>query len=202
MSGPLAELAPLLETIAEEARREAGEIVDAARGRAEATAQRAELEARSLESQAASRGRVEGEEEARRQLALARLEARQALLRERDGHVEGVLEEARRRVAELAQGPEAGRVLADLIAGARRALDERGLRVRVRARDRARLTEVTPPDVEIVVDDAALDEPGVVVTTLDGRRRMDLTLAAILRRRREAARRAAAALLFAEEPAS
>ena len=196
-----AALAPLLETIADEARRQADQIVAAARQRAEAVDRRTELQAGTIEAQAESRGRAEGEEEGRRRVALARLEGRAALLRERDAQVERVLEEALQRLVARAQGPEAGRFLGELVTGACRELGERQVRVRVRTQDRALLSgPAAPAEVELLLDDQELDEPGALVASLDGGRQLDLTLGATLRRCRDAARRVAASVLFAEDP--
>jgi len=87
VSSAAKELTPLLEGLAEEARREADQIVGAARQRAEEALARAEREASRLEAEAEADGRREGEREARRRVALARIEARQDELRQRDAEV-------------------------------------------------------------------------------------------------------------------
>jgi hypothetical protein len=73
--------------------------------------------------------------------------------------------------------------------------------VRVRAQDAPRLAAALPAlELELRVDPEPLAEPGALVSSEDGRRVVDATLAGLLRLRAPAARRAAAAVLFAESP--
>jgi dTMP kinase len=202
VSAPGTELTPLLEGLAEEARREAEQIVGAARQRAEEALARAEREASRLEAEAEADGRREGEREARRRVALARIEARQDELRQREVEVARVIDAARRRLEARAEGPDAGPLLAALVASAARALGERRVRLQVRAQDRAHLeTALAGMGLEPSFDEEPLVEPGVLVRTEDGRRLVDATLEGLLRLRRPAARRAAAAKLFPKGPA-
>lgn len=197
MSEPAAGLAALLGGVAEDARREAEDVVAAARARAAERLARAEHEAARLEAEAEAEGRREGEREARRRVALARIEARQEELRQRDAQVEGAIERARRRLEARADGPDAEALLGSLVAGAARALGDRRVRVRVRAQDAPRLAAVAPDlELELTVDAEPLAAPGVVVSSEDGRRFVDATIAGLARLRRRAARCAAAAALF------
>jgi vacuolar-type H+-ATPase subunit E/Vma4 len=201
VSGPVPELAPLLDGLAEEARREADEIVGAARRRAEESLARAALEASRLGAEAEAEGRREGEREARRRVALARIEVRQEELRQREAEVARAIDGARRRLEERAEGPEAGAFLAAWVTSAALALGEQRVRLRVRAQDRPRLTaELAGTGLEPSFDEEPLAEPGVLVRAEDGRRLVDATLTGFLRLRRPAARRAAAAALFPTSP--
>jgi vacuolar-type H+-ATPase subunit E/Vma4 len=199
VSEPAAGLTALLEGVAEEAQREADGIVGAARARAADVLARAEHEAALLEAEAEAEGRREGEREARRRVALARIEARQDELRQREAEVDGAIERARRRIEERADGADAEGLLAALVAGAARALGERRVRVRVRAQDAPRLAAAAPDlDLELTVDPEPLAEAGALVSTEDGRRFVDATISGIARLRRPSARRAAARVLFVD----
>jgi len=201
VSSAAKELTPLLEGLAEEARREADQIVGAARQRAEEALARAEREASRLEAEAEADGRREGEREARRRVALARIEARQDELRQRDAEVARAIDGARRRLEERAEGPEAGAFLAAWVTSAALALGEQRVRLRVRAQDRPRLAaELAGTGLEPSFDEEPLAEPGALIRAEDGRRLVDATLAGIVRLRRPAARRAAAAALFPKSP--
>jgi vacuolar-type H+-ATPase subunit E/Vma4 len=130
-------------------------------------------------------------------VALARIEARQDELRQREAEVARAIDGALRRLQERAEGPEAGALLASLVTSAARALGERRLRLRVRAQDRQRLAaDLAGAGLEPTFDEEPLAEPGALVRAEDGRRLVDATLSGILRLRRPAARRAAAAALF------
>jgi vacuolar-type H+-ATPase subunit E/Vma4 len=186
--------------VADEARRAEESLLAEARERAETRRAEAEQRAQEILAAAEAQGRVEGEREARRRLAQAEIAARQELLVARAGCVEAALEEATRRLAARADGPEGPALLAGLLQGAAALLGEPKLRLRLRTADRERLGGVAP-DPEWVLDETPLDEPGAVVTTLDGRRAVDARLSALRGRRADAARRAAAAALFGPEPA-
>ena len=201
MSAPAPELRSLLEGLAEDARCEAEQILGAARERAEESIARAAHEASRLEAEAEAEGRRQGEREARRRVALARIEVRQDELRQREAEVAHAIDGARRRLEERAEGPEAGAFLAALVASAARALGERRVRLRVRAQDRPHLAASLPGmGLEPCFDEEPLAEPGALVRAEDGRRLVDATLAGILRLRGPAARRAAAAALFPKDP--
>jgi vacuolar-type H+-ATPase subunit E/Vma4 len=193
-------LGALLATVAEEARREAERVVAEARAHAQARVADAERTAGEIAAAASGAGATEGAREARRRIALAQIETRVELLRLRERHVEQAIERAARRLGEQAAAADAG---AELLAGAIRgaAGDLETARVAVRlpdglrgavrralARDPLEVTWADPEDVA----------PGVVVTTADGRRLVDLTVPAVVRRCHEAARAAAARALFGE----
>lgn len=201
MSEGDASLGPLLQTLREDAEHQAAAIVAEARREADELLERGEEQARALEASAEAEGRAAGEREARRRTSLARIAARREALSRRGRAVQRAVEQAARRLAERAAGAEAEPFLAALVASAQQALAEPRLRVRVREEDveivRRGLAGV---DVELRVDPEALDEPGVVVTTLDGRRRVDASLSGLMRRRGTAARRAAAQVLFGAGP--
>jgi vacuolar-type H+-ATPase subunit E/Vma4 len=201
VSQSVPELAPLLDGLAAESRREADRIVAAARARAAESIARAEREAARSEAEAEAEGRREGEREARRRVAPARIEARQEELRQREAEVERAIDAARRRLEERARGPEGGALLTAFVTSAARALGERRVRVAVRVEDRPGLVAaLAGTDLEPIVDEEPLGEPGARVRSEDGRRVIDATLPGILRLRRPAARRAAAAVLFAKGP--
>jgi vacuolar-type H+-ATPase subunit E/Vma4 len=194
-------LAPLLESLADEARREADRIVAAARERAGEALARAEREASRLDAGAVAEGRREGESEARRRLALARIEARRDELQQREVELERAIEQALRRLEERAEGSDGGELLAALVRAAARALGERSVRVQVRARDRSRLAAARAGlGLELTIDEEPIEEPGARVRSSDGRRLVDATLAGLLRLRGPAARRAAGAALFPPQP--
>lgn len=194
-----AQLAPLLELVAEEAEREAEQLLAAAGARARQVVATAEERAEAMLAGAAAEGRTEGEREGRRRVALAQIEARQEALRLREAALERVLERALRLLHERADGPEGERLLAELVASAARALGDATLQLRVRARERERVADGLPGvGAELVLSDETLAEPGAVVSSPDGRRIVDMTLSGLARRRRDASRQAAARVLFEE----
>jgi vacuolar-type H+-ATPase subunit E/Vma4 len=194
-----AELAPLLEMLGAEAQQESEQLLAAARSRADEIREKAEEQARAMLAGAAGEGRAEGEREVRRRVARAQLEVRQQALVLRDEALERVLERAAERLRECVDGPEGERLLGEWVASAASLLEEAELRLRVRVQGRESVATGLPGvAAELVLDDEPITEPGAVVSSLDGRRTVDMTLPAIVRRRREASRRAAARVLFGD----
>jgi len=187
-------LTPLLDTVAEEARRQVEALLAEARRLAELRVREAEKNAKEIVAQATASGAVEGEREAQRRIALAGFETRRELLRVRESQIERAIELATRRLAERAEGAAGACLLAAAIRTAASALGEPRVRVRVRPRDHAALESALGAD--FVWEDDEREEPGVRVLSPDGRRMVDMTVGGILRRRRDDARRAAAAALF------
>jgi vacuolar-type H+-ATPase subunit E/Vma4 len=197
-----AALAPLLETVADEARREAEGLVDEAHQRAELHVSETERSAQRIEADAIAAGREEGRRLARRRIALAELEARHASLRSKASLVDQAVDLAITQLAARAEGGEAEAFLGAALRVAARVLGGSGLRVRVRlaqtAQARAALDAVGL-SAELEATETA--DAGAWVATADGRRAVDMTLGGILDRRREEARRAAARTLFAKRGA-
>jgi vacuolar-type H+-ATPase subunit E/Vma4 len=197
-----ADLALLLETVEDEARREREEVLAQARARAEERLREGERTAREVEARAEAAGTREGEREAHRRVALARIETRQALLWQREIPVERALGLARDRFATWLEQPEGRRWLARGIRAAARALGAERVRVCVDPGARDALAAALGADAASITWEPSDPGAGVLVRTPDGRRAVDLTVAGILRRREGAARRAAAVALFdAEAPA-
>jgi vacuolar-type H+-ATPase subunit E/Vma4 len=194
---------PLAEKVLDDARREAAAIVLAARERAERRLREAEQEAGRIEAEVTAAGRAEGERKARREAALADIEARRMLLGARVSQVERILAEARRRLAERVEGPEGSRFLAALVAAGGRSLGVERFRVRVPGRFRAPLEDVLQGAGAVPVLEETEDaRAGVTIHSLDGRKMVDMTVDGISRRRAQEAWRAAAEALFQREPGS
>jgi vacuolar-type H+-ATPase subunit E/Vma4 len=196
-------LGALLETVAEEARREVERVVAEARAHAQARVAEAERTAGEIGAAASGAGSVEGAREARRRIALAQIETRVELLRLRERHVEQAIERAGRRLGEQAAAAAGAELLAGAIRGAARDLEAARVAVRLPAGLRGAVQRALTRDpLEVTWADPEDPAPGVVVVTPDGRRLVDLTVPAVVRRCHEAARAAAARALFgeAEEP--
>jgi len=190
-------LASLLETVEGEARHHAETLLEDARRQAELRVGEAERSAAEVEAQASAAGTVEGEREARRRIALGRIETRRQLLQLRESNVERALELAAARLAEQLRGSANASLLADAVRAAARALGEDRVRVRARAHDRSPLASTLgagPPAVEWDEGDVP-EQAGVVVLSADRHRMVDMTIDGLLRRRRAAASRAAAEVL-------
>jgi len=193
-------LTPLLETVADEAQRAAEALGSEARRRAELRVAEAERSAQEIEAQASASGAAEGEREAQRRIALARIETRLDLLLLRESEIDRAIELAKRRLAELTAGAEGARLVAGAIRAAARVLGES--HVRVRASERAALeAALAGGELAIEWEPAERDEPGALVLALDGRRVVDMTLGGILRRRHDRARQVAAETLFGKRSA-
>jgi vacuolar-type H+-ATPase subunit E/Vma4 len=189
-------LAPLLETVEEEARRQAESQLEEARARAALRVAEAERVAQEVEAQAGAAGAAEGEREARRRVALARIEARRELLRLRETHVERAIELAVRRLDEELQGPEGAAFAARAVRAAARALGESRLVLRAAQVDRAALADALGAGAPAIEwDGEAAGAPGLVALSPDRHRMVDMTIDGVARRRRGDARRAAAAAL-------
>jgi vacuolar-type H+-ATPase subunit E/Vma4 len=193
------DLASLLDAVAEEGRRETDAILAEARAGAQERLRAAEQTAVEIETEAAARGAEEGEREARRRVSLAHIEAAKALLGHREQLVDRAIARARDRFTAWLDGAEGRAWLARGIVAAAQALAVDRVRARVPPAAREPLAAALEADALAVEweerDDA---EPGVLLSTPDGRRRVDLTVPGILRRRADAARRAAASALFEE----
>lgn len=192
-------LAPLLEIVEEEARQQAETLLADAHRQSEQRLREAERSAQEIEAQANATGAAEGEREAQRRVALARIETRRDALRLRESHVERAIELATRRLDEVLRGPSGASLLATAIRAAAHALGENAVRVRTRPAERASIASALgagPPAVEAweEVDDAGTT--GVAVLSPDRHRMVEMTIGGMLRRRRDLARRTAAGVLL------
>jgi vacuolar-type H+-ATPase subunit E/Vma4 len=189
---------PLIETLLADARRSADALLDEARRRAERVAADAEALARTIESEAEATGRAEGERARLGRVALAEIEARQQRLAQRAALVREAIDTASRRFEEELAGADGAALLAGLVRRAARALGEAAVRVRARAEDRARLRRLRGDEVgaELSFDDEPLLEPGVLVSSADGRRVVRSRAADVVARREAALAAAAARALF------
>ncbi len=192
-------LAPLLEIVAEEARQQAETLLADAQRQAEQRLREAERSAQEIEAQASATGAAEGEREAQRRIALARIETRRDALRLWESHVERAIELATRRLDEVLRGPSGAPLLAAAIRAAARALGETAIQVRARTGERASIVSALGaglPAVEAWEEIDEADAIGVVVLSPDRHRMVDMTMGGLLRRRHDLARRTAAGVLF------
>jgi len=175
--------------ILEEAKREAAKIVEEAK-------QEAERRRRELEE----RVRREARLKARRRLALKRLEIRRNFLAAREGIVREILEEARRRILEVAEGggEEYRRALKSLIKEAVSNISSRKVVIRCNVRDYKLITGMLQEleeevrrelnrEVELRVDGSLFLNcaGGVLVSDEEGREYFNNTLEARLERAKE-----------------
>jgi len=192
-------LAPLLETVEEEARQHSETQLGEARKRAGLCLAEAERKAGEIEAQARAAGLAEGEREAQSRIARARIAARGELLRERETHIERAIELATRRLDAQLQGPEGAALVVAAVRAAARALGETRLRIRAACVDRAAVEAALgagAPAIEWEEEDAGAGHSGIVALSLDRHRMVDLTLDGIARRRHDEMRHAAAEALL------
>ena len=196
-------LAPLLDTVAAEARQQAEALLAEARAEADLRLREAERSASEIEARAGAAGAAEGEREARRRIALAHIETRRELLRMREMHLERAIEHAIHALDAQLQGPEGVSLVAGAVRAAARALGETQLSLRAGRVDRAAVVAALGPDAPNVAwdEDDGPGGSGIVVSSADRHRMVDMTLDGIARRRHDAARHAAAdALLRRDTP--
>ena len=192
-------VAPLLEIVEEEARQQVETLLADAHRQAEQRLREAQRSAQEVEAQASATGAAEGEREAQRRVALARIETRRDALRLRESHVDRAIELATRRLDELLRGPTGASLLAAAIRAAARALGESAVHVRARPGERASIGSALcagPPAVEAWEEIDEADATGVFVLSPDRHRMVDMTIRGVLRRRHDLARRAAADVLL------
>jgi len=194
-------LAPLLETVQEEARRQAEQVLADARVQSDQRLREAERSAAEIEARAAAAGTAEGDREARRRVALARIESRRELLRVRETYLDRAIDRAVHDLDVQLQGPAGTALVAGAVRAAARALGEGRVYVRAGRIDRDAVeAALRAGGPEIAWADATPDETsaaGVLVLSADRHRMVDMTVDGIARRRRDALRRAAAKALAA-----
>jgi vacuolar-type H+-ATPase subunit E/Vma4 len=191
-------LAPLLETVEEEARQHCEFQLGEARKRAALRLAEAERKAGEIEAQARAAGVAEGEREAQSHIARARIATHREFLRERETHIERAIELATRRLDAQLRGPEGTALVAAAVRAAARALGEIRLRIRAAGVDRAAVEAALGAGAPAIEweDGADADVSGFVAFSPDRHRMVDMTLDGIARRRRDEARRAAAEALL------
>jgi vacuolar-type H+-ATPase subunit E/Vma4 len=192
------DLAPLLETVADEARQHRDTQLAEARQSAALRLAEAERKASEIRAQATATGVAEGDREAQSRIARARIATRRDLLRERETHLERAIELATGRLEAELRGAEGAALVAAAVRAAARTLGETRLRIRAAGVDRRAVAAALgagAPGIEWE-DEADADVAGIVASSLDRHRMVDMTLDGIVRRRHDEARRAAAEALL------
>jgi vacuolar-type H+-ATPase subunit E/Vma4 len=154
--------------------------------------------------------RREGEERGRRRaaelVAAAEAAAHMTVLRAREALIEDVFARVRARLAAYSSTPDAGAVVARLVAQAIGALPDGALRVRLGGEEAGLLDAATRARLAngrtLRFECDAVPGGGVIVETEDGRVAFDNSFTARLRRIGDGARAAVAAALLAEQGAA
>ena len=192
-------LAALLEMLEQEAHAQAEHVLAEARERAALRLREADQAARAIEAEADAAGAAEGEREARRRVALARIETRRELLQVREANAQHAIDLAVGRLAGEIDGADGARLAAAAVRVAARALGVDRVRLRGDRLDRRALAASLHGGPAIEWDEApGPDAPGVLVLAPDRHRMVDMTLDGIVRRRHDDARRAATAVFAAQ----
>jgi len=178
----------LVSYIKEQATREAQQILADASQRAQQIRDAAGADAEALRAAARHEGEVRGRRRAAQLLALAEAQARRSWLRAREQLLEGTIEQACVRLADLPAFPGADAIIAQLAGEAFHALPPHPLRVRIPPRYAASLRAVVRQHHQPVVvecEEASVAGGGVIVETQDGRLCFDNSFEARVRRNNE-----------------
>jgi len=189
----------IVEDILLEARRKEREIIESAQKEAQTMLQAAEISGREERENLLAGGRKRGQELYRERVMAARLEARKHVLERRERQLQGVFEEARRRLQEFSASKEyaewmgkkieevAGTLGSEIVIEAREEDLKLLERLRPRLRERGIEVKIGPPLKCL---------GGFRASTPDGRLQLDQTLDGRLERLGEETRIRVARVLF------
>jgi vacuolar-type H+-ATPase subunit E/Vma4 len=190
--------------VREQCAAEVAETTAQGRERAERIAATAGAEADALRAAAHKEGVERGQRQAARLLAAAEAKSRREWLLERETLIEEAITRARSQLQRFTQMPGAREILIELIREGLRVLPSEPVRVSVpegcqQLLDEAAAASLAADGRKIHVETDPVLAGGVILETLDGRRRFDNSFDARIRRAAKRLRRLAADTLFGEE---
>ncbi|MBN2004102.1 MAG: hypothetical protein JXA21_12170 [Anaerolineae bacterium] len=194
MSPQQGNIQALENAIMAEAKREARQILEESRTKADRIKRESQLETEAECKTIIQQAEVEAEMIQSHAAAAAQLEAQNLKLQRREQLLAGVLNAARQRLSSVTQWPDYGDIVRELVREAAAKLNAEELRVRADAATQTLLTDSVLFDlskeiaVRLVMGEVLSNGVGVILETPDGHRRYDNTLETRMQRIQESLR--------------